>query len=228
MEFKVKNAEDVEGQKDKIIKEKDVTDAIEESIDTYKEAYIKTVTEQLDEEMKTGGLSPYALCIEGQTPLYDQAAKLNIRANNLTTSINNLEKKIKSCYHKQRALELRKLSKAISKAMTEHEKKRDDYIILNNQINKAWDEIDALKQDCKSKGIQYKESPTLLANYGYSSPWSYSTYTVFGQTTITICVPGQQRNAYKDKIDLENQEISKLQNQKNIIDKEANTEESEA
>lgn len=224
MEFKVENAEDVDGQKEKIIKWKDITTLIDENIETFKKCYIKETTDLLNQEMTNGGLSPYALCIEGQTPIFDETQKLNVKANELTADMSALDTEIQTCYHKQRAKELRKLSTAIQTAIDTHNNKLEDYKKKSTALKGTWAKIEALKSSCKEQGIKYQVDAFNLSN-------SYSSYqqmnSLSGEVTVIIKAPALKADAYEDDIDREKKEVEKLTAAKNTIDTEASKEEGE-
>ena len=224
MEFKVENAEDVDGQKEKIIKWKDITTLIDENIETFKKCYIKETTDLLNQEMTNGGLSPYALCIEGQTPIFDETQKLNVKANELTADMSALDTEIQTCYHKQRAKELRKLSTAIQTAIDTHNNKLEDYKKKSTALNGTWAKIEALKSSCKEQGIKYQVDAFNLSN-SYSSYQQMNSLT--REVTVIIKAPALKADAYEDDIDREKKEVEKLTAAKNTIDTEASKEEGE-
>lgn len=224
MEFKVENAEDVDGQKEKIIKWKDITTLIDENIETFKKCYIKETTDLLNQEMTNGGLSPYALCIEGQTPIFDETQKLNVKANELTADMSALDTEIQTCYHKQRAKELRKLSTAIQTAIDTHNNKLEDYKKKSTALKGTWAKIEALKSSCKQQGIKYQVDAFNLSN-SYSSYQQMNSLT--REVTVIIKAPALKADAYEDDIDRETKEVEKLTAAKNTIDTEASKEEGE-
>ena len=224
MEFKVENAEDVDGQKEKIIKWKDITTLIDENIETFKKCYIKETTDLLNQEMTNGGLSPYALCIEGQTPIFDETQKLNVKANELTADMSALDTEIQTCYHKQRAKELRKLSTAIQTAIDTHNNKLEDYKKKSTALKGTWAKIEALKSSCKEQGIKYQVDAFNLSN-SYSSYQQMNSLT--REVTVIIKAPALKADAYEDDIDRETKEVEKLTAAKNTIDTEASKEEGE-
>lgn len=224
MEFKVENAEDVDGQKEKIIKWKDITTLIDENIETFKKCYIKETTDLLNQEMTNGGLSPYALCIEGQTPIFDETQKLNVKANELTADMSALDTEIQTCYHKQRAKELRKLSTAIQTAIDTHNNKLEDYKKKSTALKGTWAKIEALKSSCKEQGIKYQVDAFNLSN-SYSSYQQMNSLT--REVTVIIKAPALKADAYEDDIDREKKEVEKLTAAKNTIDTEASKEEGE-
>lgn len=224
MEFKVENAEDVDGQKEKIIKWKDITTLIDENIETFKKCYIKETTDLLNQEMTNGGLSPYALCIEGQTPIFDETQKLNVKANELTADMSALDTEIQTCYHKQRAKELRKLSTAIQTAIDTHNNKLEDYKKKSTALKGTWAKIEALKSSCKQQGIKYQVDAFNLSN-SYSSYQQMNSLT--REVTVIIKAPALKADAYEDDIDREKKEVEKLTAAKNTIDTEASKEEGE-
>ena len=224
MEFKVENAEDVDGQKEKIIKWKDITTLIDENIETFKKCYIKETTDLLNQEMTNGGLSTYALCIEGQTPIFDETQKLNVKANELTADMSALDTEIQTCYHKQRAKELRKLSTAIQTAIDTHNNKLEDYKKKSTALKGTWAKIEALKSSCKEQGIKYQVDAFNLSN-SYSSYQQMNSLT--REVTVIIKAPALKADAYEDDIDREKKEVEKLTAAKNTIDTEASKEEGE-
>lgn len=217
MKFKVYYAKDVDGQKEKIIKLSDVNDLIDENITTYKDVYVKGVTDLLEEEMNKGGLDPYALCIEGQTPAYDKATKINKKAHSLNDDLATLDKKIESCLHKQRSKELEDLSVAISEAIDEHQAKLNDYNKKSTALKDQWDNVRSAQINCNNRGISY--TTTKGMNYGYRE------YTnLLGETTATITEPYAAENSFDDDIETERQEIENLGKKKEEVDTEASQE----
>lgn len=219
MEFKVKNAEDVPSEKEKIIKLSEVNDAIEEELNTYKNVYLKGSTDLLNEEMTSGGLDQYALCIEGRTPAFDKAKQTLQSANDLTEEVDALKKEIETCCHKQRGKELRKLATAITEAIDKHTAQKEKYEEWKKNLISQWDSVRASKANCQATGIQYVIQQGLC--YGYSE----SNYLGVRSARITTPIP---ENSYDDDIAREQKEIEKLKTAKTEIEAEASTEEGEA
>lgn len=218
MEFVVQNAADVDGQYDKIIKWSDVTSVIDEGINTFQEVYIGGITDMLNEEMSNGGLNPYALCIEGETPAYEKANALDGKVQTLSEDVGTLNSKIESAYNEQRANELKKLSSAIGEAITQHKTKRDDYQAKANALAIEWDKVDAEKSKCSTAGTKYIMNKNYLSNV-CSAGWEQS----LGEPIYKIYTPFTERNYYDDDIQKEQKEIDDLNERKTSIDSEEST-----
>lgn len=220
MEFIVHNAEDVDSQKEKIIKYEDVSSLVEEDISTYEDVYVKGVTDLLEEEMSGGGLDPYALCIEGETPAFDKAEQLNTKSQSLKADISSLKSKVEADCYKQRAKELKQLSAAIQKAIEEHETKKADFETKDENLKAEWAKVDNAKENCA--GMKIVTNASLLGFYLNISeekllwpPDSPST------KTATIGTPVLPRNAWEDDIQKEADEIQKLKAKQTEVDAEA-------
>lgn len=213
MEFIVHNAADVDAQKERIIKYEDVSSLVEGDISIYEEVYVKGVTDLLEEEMSGGGLDPYALCIEGETPAYDKAQQVNTKAQSLKADISSLKSKVEADCYKQREKELKQLSAAIQVAIEEHKTKKEDYEAKDKELKAQWDQVRAAQASCSSRGITAYTKQGLL---GYS----YSETTILGITTATITLPIPE-NSWEDEIQRETEQIQKLTEKKQEVDTEA-------
>lgn len=220
MEFIVKNAADVDGQMDKIIKWADVNSLVTEDKNTYKEVYIDELTDMLQIEMEKG-LSPYALCINGECPAYDRASKLSIEANSLNVDLSSLMQNIKSDCYKQRKKELQQLSEAVIKAIQEHEAKKKEFQQKANALKAVWNEIHSIVASYSSRNI------TVLTNYSLSANPSMD-YTVKEQKDFSGKVISAQidtpipENSYDDDIAREENEIKLLTEKLKLILHEIN------
>lgn len=219
MEFKVKNAEDVPSEKEKIIKLSEANDAIEEELSTYKDVYLKGSMDLLNEEITGGGLDQYALCIEGRTPAFDKAKQTLQSANDLAEAADALEKEIETCCHKQRGAELRKLATAITEAIDKHTAQKVKYEERKKNLISQWDNVRASEANCQAAGIQY----IIQQDLGYA----YSEFNYLGVRSARITTPIPE-NSYDDDIAREEKEIEKLTTAKTEIEAEASKEEGEA
>ena len=161
MDFIVKDAKDVPGQEDLIIKWSQVTAAYEDSISVLQNNYLNGINELINDEIATGGLDPYALCIEGDTPAYDRAGKIQIATSELNNDISEFKSSVKKAYEEQRKDEYKKLAEKILNAKAEHENKLAEYESLNVSLNSQWNEYESAKA---SNQINIYE-PSLPRNY---------------------------------------------------------------
>lgn len=219
MEFIVHNAEDVDGQKEKVIKYEDVSSLVEEDIATYEGVYVKGVTDLLEEEMSGGGLDPYALCIEGETPAYDKAQKLNTKSQSLKADISSLKSKVEADCYKQRAKELKQLSAAIQVAIEEHQAKKTDYESKDKALKAEWQKVRGAEANCQNAGMQYSTKINYFGGYSYEE---VSALTLNGTNVKAIIgMPQLPENTWEDDIQKETEQIEKLNAKKQEVDAEA-------
>lgn len=164
MDFIVKDAKDVPGQEDLIIKWSQVTAAYEDSISVLQNNYLNGINELINDEIATGGLDPYALCIEGDTPAYDRAGKIQIATSELNNDISEFKSSVEKAYEKQRKDEYKKLKEAIHRAVEEHNSKLAEYKSLDVSLKRQWAEYESAKA---SNQIipRYIYQPSLPFNY---------------------------------------------------------------
>ena len=85
------------------------------------------IQEELNLEMKSGGLSLEALNIEGTSPAHEQVEEIE-------DSIEKINKKIQETVEEQKEIEKRQLVDAINTKIEEEEKIKNTTTILNNKL----------------------------------------------------------------------------------------------
>lgn len=92
------------------------------------------IQEELNLEMKSGGLSLEALNIEGTSPAHEQALKIIKDVEEIEDSIEKINKKIQETVEEQKEIEKRQLVDAINTKIEEEEKIKNTTTILNNKL----------------------------------------------------------------------------------------------